>query len=753
MGRVNSITRNSGLSMKIQFNKRHFYPVVAGLVLVFGTVVVQLSPSGVLKSLQQRVEWLAYNVRLNASMPEKSVLDPRIVIVDIDEKSLKAEGRWPWSREKIAKLVDKLFEDKVSVVAFDVLFAEPEANPAQRVLEQLSESEKKTLGPSLQGLMAQLDADAQLAAQLKGRNVVLGYAFRSGQQDAVGKLPPPLADAENAVLPNSLIPVMSSYSANLARLQQAAAFGGFINADVDEDGILRQSPLLMRYGDKLYASLGLEVARAIYAGEAIEVHTVPVGDSLAVESVRLGGYDIPTDAGGRVIIPYRGPHPSFPYISATDVLHGVAPKSTLEGSIVFVGTTAPGLFDMRSTPMQEVYPGVEVHANIVSGILDHRFPVHPDWAEAADFLGLLVLGVTLSFLLPWLSPLRALLLSVAVGVALIMLNIWLWREQGLVMNIATPVILLFMLTLLNMAYGFLSESRGRMMLKGKFGQYVPPALVEEMSRNTDENFGFDGDSREMTVLFSDVRNFTTISETLNANELKKLLNEFFTPMTRVIFDRRGTIDKYVGDMIMAFWGAPMRDEQHARHALDAAFDMLSKMEELKSVFKANGLPEVNIGIGLNTGMMNVGDMGSEFRRAYTVIGDTVNLASRLESLTKFYGVKLIVGENTRKGQDHIVFRHLDLVIVKGKKKAVNIFEPVCYREQASAELLAEVEQYQEALGLYFNRQWLGAKAIFHRLQQQSSATLIYSIYLERIEALRGQELGPDWNGVYEQKSK
>ena len=477
--------------MKIKFNKRHTYPVVAGLVLVFGTVVVQLSQSGVLKSLQQRMEWLAYNVRLNASLPEKNVLDPRIVIVDIDEKSLKAEGRWPWSREKIASLVDKLFENKVSVVAFDVLFAEPEANPAQRVLEKLSEAEKKNLGPSVQKLVTRLDADAKLATQLKGRNVVLGYTFRQGEQEGVGQLPQPLSDADNIVSQSSLIPVMSSYSANLPRLQQAAKYGGFFDAALDEDGIVRRSPLLKRYGDKLYASLGLEAARANYGGDAIKIHTVPLGDSLAVVSVRLGGYDIPTDAEGRVIIPYRGSHPSFPYVSATDVLHGVVPRLTLEGTIVFVGTTAPGLLDMRATPMQAVYPGVEVHANIVSGILDQRFPVHPDWAEAADFLVLLVLGITLSLLLPRLSPLRALMLSVAVGVALVTLNMWLWRDQGLVMNIATPVILLFLLTLLNMAYGFLSESRGRVLLKGMFSQYVsttrgtlvithspPPRMVE-----------------------------------------------------------------------------------------------------------------------------------------------------------------------------------------------------------------------------------------------------------------------------------
>lgn len=735
---------------KTALNKRHIYPVIAGLVLMSITIMVQLSQTGALKSIQQRMEWLAYDVRLKATLPEQNIPDPRIVIVDIDEKSLKAEGRWPWSREKIARLVDNLFSNNVAVVGFDVLFAEPETNPAQRVLEKLPPQEKQRLAGALQSVMPQLDADAKLAAELKGRKIVLGYTFRSGGQEAAGQLPPPLMDGGD-LLQDSLIPAMPTYSANLPKLQQAAVSGGFFDADVDEDGILRRSPLLKSYDGKLYTSLGLEVARVYYDSEPIQINTVPLADLVAVESVHLGGFDIPTDAKGRVIIPYRGPHPSFPYISATDVLRGTASQQALTGAIVFVGTTAPGLLDMRSTPMQEVYPGVEVHANIVSGILDQRFPVHPDWIEGADFLILLVLGVTLSLLLPLLSPLRALLVSVACGTGLITLNMWLWHE-GLVMNIATPAILLLLLTLLNMAYGFLSESRGRMRLKGQFGQYVPPALVEEMSRS-EENFGFEGDSREMTILFSDVRNFTTISESLHANELKKFLNEFFTPMTRVIFDRRGTIDKYVGDMIMAFWGAPMRDDQHARHALDAAFDMLAKVEEMKPVFAAHGLPEVNIGIGINTGTVNVGDMGSEFRRAYTVIGDAVNLASRLESLTKFYGVKLIVGENTRKGQDHIVFRHLDLVRVKGKKDAVNIYEPVCYVEQASAALLAEIEQYQQALELYYSRQWPEAKTAFQNLQQQSPDTLIYTIYLERIETLRGENLGAAWDGVYEQKSK
>ncbi len=738
--------------MKIQFNKRQFYPVMAGLFLVFGFLAVQLSETGVLKSLQQRLEWLAYNVRLNASLPEVNKPDPRIVIVDIDEKSLKAEGRWPWSREKIANLVDRLFEKKVAVVAFDVLFAEPEVNPAQRVLDKLSGVERQNVAPALQGVMAQLDADAKLAAKLKGRDVVLAYSFGNEHQEAVGQLPQPLANIDSTVLQNSLIPLMSSYSANLPRLQQATRYGGFINADPDEDGILRRSPLVKRYGDKLYASLGMEAVRAMFANEAIKINTVPLGDSLAVESVRVGGYDIPTDAEGRIIIPYRGPSPSFPYVSATDVLHGAVPELTLENTIVFVGTTASALMDLRSTPMQAVYPGVEVHASIASGILDHRFPSHPAWAEAADFLGLLILGLALSLLLPMLSPLRGVLLSVALAVAIITGNAWLWRAQGLVMNVATPVILLFMLTLLNMAYGFLSEARGRTLLKGMFGQYVPPELVEEMSRNP-QNFGFQGDSREMTVLFADIRGFTTISESLSAGDLKKLLNEFFTPMTRIIFNRRGTIDKYVGDMIMAFWGAPLPDDQHAAHAIDAALDMLAEVESLKPKFRSLGLPEINIGIGINTGVMNVGDMGSEFRRAYTVIGDAVNLASRLEGLTKFYGVSLIVGENTQREQDDYVFQLLDRVNVKGKNQTVDIYQPLCRVSAETDDLLAELALHEQALFFYFSQKWTAARAAFSTLQRQRPDKKLYSLFLERLDLLESLPQDSEWSGAFQHEHK
>ncbi len=730
--------------------KRRLYPVAAGLTLVVLSLTAQLAPDTFVAQLLHRLESVAYDLRLSATLPEQVTPDARIVIVDVDEKSLKNEGRWPWSRAKLAELVERLFENKVAVAAFDVLFTEPERNPAQQVLGQIGTA--ADAHPLLQGAVRQMDYDGQFAASLQGRDVVLGYVFNNST-DRVGELPPPLQVTHDAALRDAAIKSMPGYSANLARLQQAAGHAGFFTIEPDSDGILRRAALILRHGDRVYPSLALEAVRVFYGADTVTVNTASLtGSRRAVESVNLGDYAIPTDLEGRVIIPYRGMHPAFTYVSASDVLRGAVAKEKLENTIVFVGTTAAGLQDQHATPMQPVYPGVEVHATIAAAILDQRFPARPSWAEGADVMVLLTLGLALAWWLPLLSARRAVGLSAFAGVALLSANLWAWQAEGWVLALATPLILVLTLTLLNMAYGFLIEARGRAELKGMFGQYVPPELVEEMNRNP-QSLGFEGDSREMSILFSDIRSFTTISERLSANELKKLLNRFFTPMTRIVFNRRGTIDKYVGDMMMAFWGAPLRDDEHARHALEAAFDMLAALEEAQAGFRASGLPEIDIGIGINSGVVNVGDMGSEFRRAYTVIGDAVNLASRIESLTKFYGVRLIVGENTRHGQDDFIFRRLDRVRVKGKKEAVTIYEPLCRRHEASAQVLEETAWHEQALDHYLARRWDEAEALFVQLAARRPDAIIYSLYLARIRELRLLAPEAEWDGVYSQKDK
>lgn len=722
--------------MNLTLLKRHLYPIAINLVVVFLILAALVAHIDFTEALQQRLEWIAYDLRLNASLPQSSAVDPRIVIVDIDDKSLQAEGRWPWSRAKLADLLEQLFSNQAAVVGFDILFAEAEHSAAS------DGNAENVIGP---------DHDGHLAERLTGRDVVLGYVFHNRPQPPIGRLPQRLA-ISGAVSPNASIPAARAYIANLPRLQEAARYGGFFNADPDADGMLRRAPLIMRHGGELYGSLPFEVVRLFYGIKDITLQTAPVGNVDAVEHIGFGGYTIPTDGAGRVMIPYRGKFGSFVYVSATDVLHQQVKKAVLENAIVLIGTTAAGLYDLRATPVQGSYPGVEVHATLISGLLDKNFPAQPSWAEGANFIIMLIVGITLSVLLPLLSPLRLMAVVVTVAVLLVIFNAWMWNAHGLVLYIATPLALVFMLALMNAAYGFVSEARERSQLKGMFGQYVPPQLVEEMSRNP-QNFGFQGDSREMTVLFADIRSFTTISESLSAAELKKLLNEFFTPMTRIIFNRRGTIDKYVGDMIMAFWGAPLPDDRHAAHAIDAALDMLVEVENLNPVLTTMGLPEIHIGIGINTGVMNVGDMGSEFRRAYTVIGDAVNLASRLEGLTKFYGVNVIVGENTRRGQEGYVFQLLDRVNVKGKNEAVMLYQPLCRLSDSAPELLAELALHEQALSFYFNRQWKKAQEVFSDLHRQRPDRKIYSIFLERLDKL--EKLSPDaeWSGSFHHENK
>ena len=350
--------------------------------------------------------------------------------------------------------------------------------------------------------------------------------------------------------------------------------------------------------------------------------------------------------------------------------------------------------------------------------------------------------------------------SIAVPLALLLSGFYVAAVQyafnaaDLWLPLATPVLVQLPIALfVGLLAQYLTEARSRRQLKNIFGQYVPPEIVDEMSRHPDEDFSVEGESRELSVLFCDIRSFTTISESLAADELKQLLNQFFTPMTRIIFERRGTIDKYVGDMIMAFWGAPVQDPQHRQHAVEAALAMLDQVVAMRPEFSARNWPEVNIGIGINTGMMNVGDMGSEYRRAYTVIGDAVNLGSRLEGLTKYYGVRLIVSETTAAGLNGILLRRLDRVRVKGKNEPVDIYEPVGLSDALSDERVAEVADSNAAMQSYFAADWESARTAFMSLQRAWPERQFYTLYLDRISQLQGQGIQPGWDGVFVHTSK
>lgn len=583
---------------------------------------------------------------------------------------------------------------------------------------------------------------------------------------------------------------MTGYTGNIDVLQAAAFGSGSMNQVPDSDGVVRRVPLMFRYGSYLYPTLSLEMVRVYNFAESYELITVDY-DGLEVMrgvsvGVGAGRFEIPTDGFGKVTVPYIGPSSefddsSFPYISATDVLRdnlSEEEKSQLQNSLVLIGTSAPGLGDIRVMPLDRVYPGVGVHANMLNALLDSvatvevdsggvstesafsgftlpdniYFPYRPDWASGALFVGITALGLLMSMIFPVMGAAS----MVAAGTVLLVCVVWgnfqLWDIYKLDFPLVLLLLLIVLVTAINLIYGFLSESQTRKIIKGMFDQYVPPAHIDSMLDDPD-NYSFDGESKDLTVLFADIRNFTTISEKLSATELKNLMNDFFTPITKIIFENSGTIDKYVGDMVMAFWGAPLEDLNHHENSVKAALLMLEKVEELRPIFLEKGYPEIAIGIGVNSGMMNVGDMGSIYRRSYTVLGDAVNLSSRLEALTKFYGIKLLVGEAAIKGLDGFLFRHIDRVKVKGKIKAVDCFEPMCTLDKADAELHLRVSDYHKALDYYYAQDWDRAENILKALQQSEPDALLYKLYLERIEVLREQVLAEDWDGSFTHTSK
>ncbi|HEY3325769.1 MAG TPA: adenylate/guanylate cyclase domain-containing protein [Novimethylophilus sp.] len=706
-----------------------------------------------------RMENLAYDVRLNVMMP--NTVDPRIVIVDIDERSLLAQGRWPWSRNRLAEMVSRLFDDyKIKVLGFDVVFAEKDESSGLKTLEKIGRERFKAnseFSKALEKIRPTLDYDQMFADTLKGRPVVLGYYFRSnGNQDAsVGALPAPAIAA--GTFDTSAVDFIraGAYGANLPVLQKNAAAAGHFNPEPDGDGISRKVAMLTEYNGNLYESLSLAVARLSLNVPKIEAGFVTgtAGENYAgLEWLQLGERRIPVDERVAALIPFRGRQGSFPYISATDIFTGKADPKVLKGAIVLVGTTAPGLMDLRAAPVQNVYAGVEMHANMIAGILDQNIKQRPAYLLGAELVLLLLAGTLLALGLAVLSPLWSTLLAGAVLSVYAMFNLLLWQRANLVMPIASMLLMVAVLYLLNMSYGFFVESRGKRLLAGLFGQYVPPELVDEMAKDPDA-FTLEGESRELTVLFSDVRGFTTISEGLDPKQLTLLMNEYLTPMTHVIHRYRGTIDKYMGDAIMAFWGAPVADPDHARHALLAAIGMIDELQALQTAFEAKGWPPINIGVGLNTGIMTVGNMGSEFRMAYTVMGDAVNLGSRLEGLTKQYGVHIIVSEFTREKLPDFVFRELDRVRVKGKDEPVAIYEPIGLQGHIDAATEKELALYREALKLYRAQNWDLAELQFLSLQKAYPGRYLYEVYIERIAYFRANPPGNDWDGAFTFKTK
>lgn len=734
-----------------KYYKHTLAPLIIAVTLFVLTSLLYLEKIPVGQALLQRLNAIIYDLRLRATTKKVPSDFPPIFIIDIDEASLEQEGRWPWSRTKLASLVDALHKAKTAVIALDITLAEAEKNPVDLVTQALAQQNPELL-TTLKSIREQLDADQQLANTLKNKNVVLGYFFKPTSSFSKGWIKPTLIQSNAPI--NKLSSLgMQGYSANLPLFSQSAAQNGFFTVSPDDDGVVRKAALVLEYKQQLYSSLAVEVAKR-YLGadnEAILLKSEKVANVLAITHVVIGGQKIRTDANGRILIPYLGKAKTFTYISASDVLHHKKIPD-LTDSIVVIGTSAQALYDLKTTPLQTSHPGVEIQATIIHALLNpDLIPYSPEWKEGAIITLLCVLSLIMILLFPLFRPLGLIITGISLFGIVIGFNLWLWTVLRINLDIILPLLLVVLTSAVFVLHRLMREHNQRQRIHDMFGQYVPEEHIDRLLENS-KAANMDGERREMSVLFSDIRNFTAISEGLNTQQLKQFLNHYLTPVTEIIFKQQGTIDKYIGDMVMAFWGAPLNDPHHAENAVLAALKMRDKTIAMQHEFQALGITQtIKAGIGIHSGEMNVGDMGSTYRRAYTVLGDAVNLGSRLENLTKHYGILILVSEDTMQQCPSISFRLVDSVRVKGRLNVVKIYEPIGLKNRLTSKQELQIEAHTNALNAYLAGDWKQAYKKFTLLSEQYKDP-VHQIYRQRMQQL--DLIAPNnWEGIFTHTNK
>ena len=728
---------------------------LVGLVITFLVIGLNFIRVDNVQKLLQRIEGILYDARLVATMSEKPrQFDEQVIIIDIDEKSMREQGRYPWSRSKVSDLVTKLMDAGVVVVAFDIFFAEPERNAIEVVL-----SKNQHLAPQskeqLKQLIGSVNFDQEFAETLGNSEVVLGFLFDDSAQNS-GQLPDAVIDWSHDQDQLSEIATFDHVLGNISILQSAATGAGFINSVPESDGFIRKASLVLNYQGQLYPSLALEAARIYTLADNIEAKSKVSGDATWLQGLSFGSHFIPTNEKGQIFIPYKGRERSFQYISATDVLNDRVEHDLLDGSVAFIGTSAVGLADLRTTSVGVQYPGVEVHANVFEGLIHPEIlPVELDITIALVFTLLLLTGFILAMLMTNQGPMRILIISLVSFALHISFNWYCWWALKISLPLFQVILLITLLTIYYGAAGFVSENANRKKIKNMFDQYVPPAYIEKMIRSA-KGVELKTERKEMSVLFADIRDFTTLSEQFTPEELSDFLKEYLSEATAIIFNNKGTIDKYVGDMFMALWNAPLEDENHAVNAVISAMQLISLTEVLSEQFKEKNWPAIRVGIGISSGEMVVGDMGSTYRKAYTVLGDAVNLGARIESLTKYYGVDILVSSNTFEDitQHNVICRKMDRIKVKGKNTAVEIYQPIGFDADLTDAIKDDVLLHEVAIEHYLTGNFIEAQEMFTQLKQNANLPItIYSILIERIVNLVATDDAKDWDGVYTHESK
>jgi adenylate cyclase len=709
--------------------------------------------------------------------PREYVPQP-VKIIDIDDESLKRLGQWPWPRTKLAQMLVTLFQGGARVVAFDIVFAEPDRTSPQQVLpawldlpnlelDKLPDEWRSFAEAILQSVPDHdevfADTIEQISGVSKGYGVVVGITFN----DLVSERQPArkAGYATAGDDPSAHIPGFTGAAANLAPIEEGAAGVGSFNMVPDADAIVRQVPIVLRGADgKPYPSLSAETMR-VYQGATTYIlkasganQEASYGENTGLNHVKVGNAILPVDGKGAMWVHYTRNVPER-YIPAWRVFEPDFDTSQIEGSILFVGTSAGGLKDLRATPLNPNMAGVEVHAQAVEQMLLGHYLQRPDLSSGIEFTFMLVLGVGLILVTKFFGA----AIGAAVGVTFVALAIgtswYAYSELRFLTDPIYPGMVCLLVYLASSLLSYLDSETQRRQIRGAFSQYMSPDLVEQLAEHP-ELLRLGGETRNMTFLFSDVRGFTSISETFKSNPqgLTILINKFLTPMTNAIMQRRGTIDKYMGDCIMAFWNAPLNDPDHVQHACDSALAMQRELSELNERLQTEAEAEgrrfvaLNIGIGLNTGDCVVGNMGSDQRFDYSVLGDAVNLASRLEGQSKTYGVTIVVGEDTAAQAPDYALLELDLITVKGKAEAVRIYTILgdqAYRDTPA--FIALQERQMAMIAAYREQHWDEAMrqlAACREVDTDGRLGEFYNLYEERIEMYMTAPPGPDWDGVF-----
>lgn len=738
--------------------------------LTLGVIVLVLLLFASRTPILELIELKTYDLRVLSRDPVPS--SPTVVLAVIDEKSLVREGRWPWPRSKIAALVDRLSRDGAKVIGFDIAFVEPDENSLLPFIEQLTREvdAKSAMNAKLAGVLEEsrkhADNDLALATALKNSSaaVVLGYFFHESEESLGYRLAPseisrrierlgdsryPLIQYETGKIS---APFIDAYAPepNLDILNRAAPSSGYFSLHPDPDGMLRWMPLAIRGGEDVFPPLAI-LSAWHYLGKPRLVVKVGVQ---GMAGVQMGDRFVPTDENGRLLINYLGPAKTFPHFPVTDILRGELPAGTFKDKIVLIGATAVGTYDLKSTPVDAVYPGLEIHATVIDNILTGNYLARPEWSKIYDMLAVVALAALIGVVLPRIGVLKGLGFAAALFVAYILTVYALFAHARVWLNLVYPLLALSISYATLGVYYYVTEQRERWKIKETFKQYLTPAVMENMLKDP-QRLHLGGEEKILTVLFCDLEGFTSYSERRTPGELVKTLSEYYDRMTEQVFELQGTLLEYTGDELMALFGAPVDQADHARRACAAALGMRDLRRALAEEWALIGRPPLRARTGVNTGVMLVGNLGSRYRFKYGVLGDAVNLGSRLEGLNKTYRTEILISESTAElldGAFHL--REIDMVRAKGKNQAVRVYEllatsgaPFPHQDRQLVEI------YAAGLQAYRQQRWDAALDLFGQCVALRAGDGPAQTMADRCRIFREATPQKDWDGVFDQLVK